>query len=378
MTANRSLSIVKALHEAGHTAYYAGGYVRDCLLGILSHEVDIATSASPEEVQRLFPKTIPVGISFGVVIVVIDNESFEVATFRKDHSYDDGRHPNGVDFSSAEEDARRRDFTINGLFFDPLTEEILDFVDGKRDLKQRIIRAIGNAEERFTEDRLRMIRAVRFATNLGFRIEESTRKAIEHHASTLFPSVSMERIWQEFGKMRHMDQAVIMLHRFGLLQTIFPELAEAPLSLIEERVEPFSRFPQETPTILYLREVLPDTNDLVRYMRASRQDQHLLDYFDTTCADLYDWVQFYKEEKHALYLAIEEAKGRSIEEHRNRLALLRPHIERERPVIDATTLIKRGIKPGPEMGRLLREGERLAINEGLSKEELLRRLLSHS
>jgi len=375
MTAKKSLSIVKKLRDAGHLAYYAGGYVRDLLLGSTSSEVDIATSALPEEVQKLFSKTIPVGISFGVVIVIIEDEPFEVATFRNDGIYLDGRHPQNVHFSSPEEDAQRRDFTINGMFFDPITEEILDYVNGQEDLKKRVIRAIGDPEKRFLEDRLRMIRAVRFAARLGFRIDEETADAIQKYASTLFPSVSMERIWQEFGKMKHMDRAMVMLQRFGLLQTIFPQLSRVCLEEIERRSAPFAHFPEKTPTILYLREILQERSDLVAYMKASNQDQKLLDYFDTRCNDLYDWTQFYKSPHIDLFLAIEEAKGRSIEEHRARQKQLAPHIERKKPVVDSGTLKEAGIQPGPEMGRLLHEAERLAINENLSKGEILDRLL---
>ena len=373
MTTKKSLKIVKALKDAGHIAYYAGGYVRDLLLGTHSTEIDIATSATPQEVQSLFLKTIPVGISFGVVIVVLEDEPFEVATFRSDGAYLDGRHPDHVDFSSPEEDAKRRDFTINGMFYDPLTNQVFDFVNGEADLEKRVIRAIGNPEERFTEDRLRMIRACRFAARFGFRIEEETEKAIEKHASTLFPSVSMERVWQEFGKMKHMDQAINLLHRFGLLQTIFPQLKDVSL---EEKTKSFENFPKETPAILYLREILPDTQDLVAYIKASKQDQKLLDYFDTKCVDLYDWTQFYKNPNCALYLEIEKAKGHNIREHKERQKKLALHIARREPIVTSLMLKEVGVQPGPEMGRLLHQAERLAINENLSSAEILKQLLN--
>ena len=375
MTTKKSLNIIQKLRDAGHTAYYAGGFVRDHLLGKKSDEVDIATSAPPQEVQKLFPKTIPVGISFGVIIVVIDNVPFEVATFRSDGAYIDGRHPTDVHFSSPEEDAQRRDFTINGMFLDPLTEEVLDFVGGQEDLKKGIIRAIGDPVKRFTEDRLRMIRAVRFAARFGFEIEEETAKAIEQNAHTLFPSVSMERIWQEFGKMQNIGQALLMMHRFGLLQTIFPALAHTSLEEIEKKVKPFSHFPKETPTILFLREILPNSQELVAYMRASNQDQKLLDYFDTICIDLYDWTQLYKNANSSLFLEIEKAKGHDIQEHLQRREKLKSHIERTKPVVTSAMLKDRGIHPGPEMGQLLQKAERLAINENLSSEAILKQLL---
>ena len=372
MTTKKSLKIVQTLRDHGHIAYYAGGFVRDLLLNQKSDEVDIATSASPSEVQKLFAKTIPVGISFGVVIVVIDNVSFEVATFRSDGAYVDGRHPQGVHFSSPEEDAQRRDFTINGMFFDPLTEEILDFVGGQEDLQKKIIRAIGDPQKRFAEDRLRMIRAVRFAARFGFTIESKTAEAIKKYAHLLFPSVSMERVWQEFNKMIHIDQALLKMREFGLLQTIFPQV---DFSHLEECVKPFPKFPKETPTILYLREILPDTKNLIVYMKASNQDQKLLDYFDKTNHDLYDWTQFYKSPHHSLFLEIEKAKGHDIGEHIKRIEMLKSHIERDRPVVSSAMLKERGIEPGPKMGQLLEQAERLAINENLSADEVLKRLL---
>jgi poly(A) polymerase len=144
--------ICKTLLDHGYIAYFAGGWVRDLLLGRQTDEIDIATSAPPYIIQELFPKTIPVGIAFGVVIVVKEGINFEVTTFRKDHIYIDGRHPTGIDFSTPKKDAERRDFTINGMFYDPLTQTIYDYIGGQEDLKNGIIRAIGNAHERFLED----------------------------------------------------------------------------------------------------------------------------------------------------------------------------------------------------------------------------------
>jgi len=194
-------AIVKKLQEAGYIAYFAGGWVRDFILQKPSDDIDIASSATVEEIQRLFPKTIPVGVAFGIVIVVQDGHQFEIASFRKDRGYVDGRRPVGIDPATPEEDAQRRDFTINGMFYDPVQDKIFDFVDGIKDLKKGIIRAIGDPKARFTEDRLRMMRAVRYSTRFNFPIESDTLQAILSQAETLLPSVAMERIWQEFKKM---------------------------------------------------------------------------------------------------------------------------------------------------------------------------------
>src|ERR1044071_2811963 len=160
--------IVRKLRAAGYDAYYAGGCGRDLLGGKPPKDIDIATDARPEAVQKLFPRTYAVGAHFGVIVVLENEIQFEVATFRSDGAYLDGRRPTEVHFATAKEDAARRDFTINGMFFDPENEEVIDFVGGRADLKAGIIRAIGDPAQRFAEDRLRILRAVRFSTVLGF------------------------------------------------------------------------------------------------------------------------------------------------------------------------------------------------------------------
>src|SRR2546430_13841785 len=177
--------IVRKLRAAGHVAYYAGGCVRDLLSGKPPKDIDIATDARPEKVQKLFPRTYAVGAHFGVIVVLENGLQFEIATFRSDDVYLDGRRPSEVHFSSPEEDARRRDFTINGMFFDPAKNELIDFVDGRTDLKAKLIRAIGDPTKRFSEDRLRMLRAIRFATVLEFEIEKETWNALAENAGSI-------------------------------------------------------------------------------------------------------------------------------------------------------------------------------------------------
>src|ERR1700678_3922236 len=175
----RARDIVAQLQRAGHTAYFAGGCVRDRLLGKEAKDYDIATSALPEQVQKLFPRVTDVaGKCFGVVRVMAGDESFEVATFRQDGPYKDGRHPESVRFATAEEDAQRRDFTINGLFYDPVAEKLIDYVGGEADLRAKVLRAIGVPADRFGEDQLRLLRAIRFAARLNFKIEPYTWEAI--------------------------------------------------------------------------------------------------------------------------------------------------------------------------------------------------------
>jgi poly(A) polymerase len=160
--------IVRTLREAGFDAVYAGGCVRDLLRGVAPADYDIATSATPGAVQALFPRTVAVGVQFGVVRVMVGRSAYEVATFRADGAYLDGRHPEGVRFCGRQEDAARRDFTINGMFFDPLAGEVIDTVGGQEDLARGVVRAIGDPAARFGEDRLRLLRAIRFACRFGF------------------------------------------------------------------------------------------------------------------------------------------------------------------------------------------------------------------
>src|SRR5450432_3827066 len=188
--------IVTRLRDCGHVAYFAGGSVRDLVRGQVPKDIDIATDARPEDVQKIFARTYAVGAHFGVIVVLEHGFQFEVATFRADGAYLDGRHPNEVHFSSPEEDARRRDFTINGMFFDPPNEKVIDFVGGRADLAAGIVRAIGVPAERLAEDRLRLLRAIRFATVLEFEIEPLTWEAIVRAAGTI-GKISAERIREE-------------------------------------------------------------------------------------------------------------------------------------------------------------------------------------
>ncbi len=221
-------AIVARLREAGHVAYFAGGCVRDRLLGVARphDDYDVATSARPEEVQRLFPRTVAVGAQFGVILVIEDELRVEVATFRADDAYVDGRHPVAVRFTTPEEDAARRDFTINGMFADPFDWRVLDFVGGRRDLEGRIVRAIGEPRRRFAEDRLRLLRAVRFAARLGFDVERETAAAIREMAPAIH-EVSAERIGEEVVKMLTEGaarRAFELASELGLLREILPEI----------------------------------------------------------------------------------------------------------------------------------------------------------
>lgn len=222
-----ALEVVKRLQNEGYIALFAGGCVRDELLGREPKDYDVATDAFPEEVEALFPKTLPIGKAFGVIAVIDGKEMIEVATFREETGTLDGRHPETIQFSAAEEDARRRDFTINGMFYDPVKKELHDYVHGRRDLKNRMITAIGNPEERFREDHLRMLRAVRFTHTLGFTLDPATAAAIRSMAC-LVEKISAERIEAELTRTltesAKPGDALRHLHELGLLNYILPEL----------------------------------------------------------------------------------------------------------------------------------------------------------
>ncbi|MYA80662.1 MAG: CCA tRNA nucleotidyltransferase [Acidobacteriia bacterium] len=223
-----SLEIINTLRSHGHEAYWAGGCVRDRLLGIAAKDYDVATDATPENLLRYFPDAIRVGAQFGVVLVRRDCVDVQVATFRSDHDYRDGRRPEGVTFTrNAKEDVGRRDFTINGILFDPVGKKYLDYVEGRADLTDRRIRAIGDPHKRFAEDKLRMLRAIRFAARLGFEIEAATFEAIQKQAPTI-KQISVERIRDEISRILCEDGArrgFELLDETGLLKVILPEVS---------------------------------------------------------------------------------------------------------------------------------------------------------
>ncbi len=224
-----AVGVVRRLREAGHEALWAGGCVRDELLGLAPKDYDVATDARPEQVQRLFRRTVAVGASFGVVEVLGPRPfAVEVATFRSDVSYSDGRHPDAVVFSSAREDALRRDFTVNGMFFDPLTDTLHDFVGGRADLHAKVLRAIGDPFRRFAEDKLRMLRAVRIATRFDFALDPATAAAIEKMAPEIV-GISAERVADELRKLLVLPRRARGMRLFmdlGLAAALVPELLE--------------------------------------------------------------------------------------------------------------------------------------------------------
>lgn len=396
--------IVRRLVAAGYIAYFAGGWVRDYVMKRPSEDIDIATDAPPQVVQELFKHTIPLGLEFGMVIVVMNGHNFEVTTFRRDINYENGRKPQKIELSTPEEDALRRDFTINGMFYDPLTDTIYDYVNGMQDIQKGIIRTIGDPHERFTEDRLRMIRAVRFASRFDFAIDDQTQQAIAQNALTLFPAVAMERVWQEFNKMvrfPRFDQAVIAMHRLGLLPVIFPELETTHVHDIQRHVDVYQHFSLESPVILYLMELFPKTSlnellQLCRYLKASGEDLKQVEYtfkgkqlleqqeVQPQSITQVDWVYFYADRfftgtfQTLLARYPKEQRDRLYAWHMKQRDRLMTHIQRitlKKPLVTATLLQKHGIQPGILMGTLLKLAENLVIEQDLQDGQIAIALL---
>ncbi|HEV7736584.1 MAG TPA: hypothetical protein VGO47_04330, partial [Chlamydiales bacterium] len=306
--------------------------------------------------------------------------------------------PSRIEFTTADEDAKRRDFTINGMFYDPLTGKILDFVEGKQDLEKQIIRAIGNPHQRIAEDRLRMIRAIRLACRFHFKIDPPTAQAIRDHAQELFPAVAIERVVQELekglksGKLRTM---LIRLHEFDLLPAIFPSLQGVPLQEIEHRLACTHHFSKEVPLIAYLLELFPRSDlqvklDLCKFLKLPNQDQQFVQFLtkaeelhaSDTPVELITWAHFYSNQWASVALEILAAHVREKESffatHAKRKLVLQGSVDRiqkRAPLITSKDLLNAGIVPGKKMGILLQEAERIAINEQTDDKKVVLDLL---
>jgi poly(A) polymerase len=381
--------IIQVLQDEGYTAYFAGGWVRDYLLGHPSSDIDIATDAPLPVILDLFPRTQLVGMVFGVVIVQMNGHNYEVATFRKDVSYSNGRSPDRIEKATPEEDAERRDFTINGMFYDPLADKVYDYVGGMEDLKKGLVKAIGNPFDRFQEDRLRMIRAVRFSSRFNYRLDPDTEEAIREYAYSLFPSVAAERIYQELSKMAdypHFDTCLNDLFRLNLLGEIIPQLKNIHLHEFREKTAHFERFPDGTPMIVYLRETfkhlpLKEQLDICENLKATVKDRELVAYLGREEPLLagkrsdHDWAHFYANPSHIYALAAGHETALPHEERKKRLQDPIRRIREKRPLLTSRHLMEAGIAPGVDMGRLLKEGEKMHINNDLnSAEEILEEL----
>lgn len=288
-------SILKKLSEEGFTAWLAGGCVRDFLMQKAPKDFDVVTNAKPQEIEKLFPKALEVGKKFGIIILPFDGFQVEIATFRKDGEYKDGRHPESVSFATPEEDAKRRDFTINALFFDPEKKEIIDYVDGQLDIRKGIIRTVGAPEKRFDEDKLRVLRAFRFCSQLGFAIEEKT--FLKARDFSLKP-VSKERIRDELTKLlrgANAVEALSLIEQAGILSELLPETEESiylktgagaelpPWILTKVLLQKSHELPSEVLLafllVPFLKSLGPARLDeFSERFKLSREDGNILDY----------------------------------------------------------------------------------------------------
>jgi len=370
MKPDSAIEIIKELRHHGHEAYLVGGCVRDMVMKIEPADYDIATSAHPEEIMQVFPKTRSVGVQFGVVLVIYRGYPFEVATFRSDEAYVDGRRPTGVVFTDAKQDVLRRDFTINGLLYDPISETVIDYVDGQSDIRARIVRAIGDPHARFEEDKLRILRAIRFGARLGYTIEQQTWNAVQAMAPKIH-QVSGERIREELGRILTEGQAALgmrMMDASGLRKEILPELVwndhiehsvrfirtgaqpdfamgillhDTPINDVRKIVERLKFSRAEMNHIIALVENLPrfsairqmSVSSLKRFFRTSRFEDHLAlarIHLITAGSDLSDY-DFAHRKQH-------EWSDDDI---------------RPVPLITGDDLIQMGFAPGPQFKQIL-------------------------
>jgi poly(A) polymerase len=388
--------IINTLKKNGYIAYFAGGYVRDYLLNHKSDDIDIATDAKPEIIEKLFSHTIPIGKAFGIILVIIDGSQYEVATFREDFDYVGGRKPKKVSFTNEQTDAQRRDFTINGMFYDPIEDKVIDYVKGKEDLEKKVIRAIGDANKRFKEDKLRMIRAVRLSSRFGFEIEENTKKAILKYSKKLFPSVSIERVVQEFTKMQKykgFKDSLLMLFEYGLLQTIFPVLEGVSFNEIEKRLKYIDDYPNDVFVIAHLLNLfenlsLKEKINLCRYLKLSNKEIIFVTFLhnslnilnDLDNVDDYSLALFFSDSNSEIVLQIFEVHINKENRKKTMLFLdkkneeLKEYIQRiidKDPIVKAKHLKLLGIKDSPIMGKLLKLAEKISVNYKLQDVELI-------
>jgi poly(A) polymerase len=394
-----AVEVVQKMRAAGFTAYWAGGCVRDQLLGRTPKDYDVATNAAPAQIQKLFGhrRTLAIGTAFGVITIKGPKAAgmIEVATFRKDAAYSDGRHPDSVTFSSAEEDAGRRDFTVNGLFYDPIEERVIDYVGGQDDLAARRLRAIGNPRERFAEDKLRMLRAIRFSAALNFALEESTLAAIQEMAADI-TAVSAERIAMEIRRMLVEParvEAVCLLLESNLAPFVLPEIIpadgemrqklEESLAVLERLVEP--NFPLALMTLIH-RLVSPEASAVIsRRWKLSNEESERVYWLLQHQSSLADpkslrWSQLQplliSDGIDDLLTFLEAAAPADEAAAYCREQLKRPREELDPPpLVTGEDLIALGIPQGPQYRVLLEEIRREQLDGNLlNREDALHRL----
>lgn len=398
-----ALEIIRRLRAQGHVALLAGGCVRDRLLGLAPKDFDVVTDAVPERVLEIFPRARNVGAKFGVVLVRRFGHDFEVATFRADGPYSDGRHPDSVKFGSDIEDARRRDFTINGLFLDPVDDRILDYVNGRPDIEAGIVQTIGDADQRFEEDHLRMLRAVRFAARLGFTIDPKTAESIRRHAHQLV-TISAERVWMELEVILSEParargwQLLVDTGLRAHLSTAWPHSPAADLAIIA-RLDALQKQPVSPSLALSaaLRALDKKTvAGVCRSLRLSNRSSKAVNWLiaslpvvgDEANLDLaglktlmaeQPWPELLELLRVDLVAAGEELT--SYERLTARAETISDDCIAPPPLLDGDRLASLGVEPGPRMGEILDAVYREQLNERIETSEqaeaMARRLIDN-
>jgi poly(A) polymerase len=368
-----AIKIIRRLQSAGFEALLAGGCVRDMLLRRRAQDYDVTTNAEPKDVMSLFRRTLTVGAKFGVVIVLMESSQVEVATFRTETGYCDGRHPENVKFSSAAEDAARRDFTVNGMFYDPVKRQLYDYVSGQKDLEKKLLRTIGNPEERFGEDYLRMLRAVRFSTVLGFAIELATFEAICKNSGKI-SRVSGERISIELeGILSNPNRAtgLALLVESGLLKAIFPSLTAQQVQIGLDTIKNLSKQADyalvlaclfagcETDDAIEQFQVLKLSRNQTRHIQFLLENRGRLLDEKLSLANLKKLLaEPYFSDLYKLHRALRKANGQSmsaLNKIRSRIKSLCGIELKPKPLLNGHDLMKLGVVPGPALGRLVDE-----------------------
>lgn len=370
MKPDSAIAIVQELRSRGHEAYLVGGCVRDMVMGIEPADYDIATSAHPEQIIRIFPRTETVGAQFGVVLVIYHGYPFEVATFRSDVAYVDGRRPTGVVFTDAKQDVLRRDFTINGLLFDPIEKRVIDYVNGRADIEAKVIRAIGDPRARFEEDKLRILRAVRFGARLGYTIEPATWQAVREISAKIH-QVSSERIRDEISRILTEGQAARgfrMLEDAGLRAQMFPELEWTEhLDRCLEMI-PAGSAPDFAMGVLLHETRVDRAEEIVERLKFSRAEIHhvtalvgnLAKFSEIHHMSISRLKRFFRMTRFGEHLELARihaiAAGEDIENYSYASRKFQEWTEEEiapRPLISGEDLISLGFVPGPRFKEIL-------------------------
>lgn len=414
---DRARAIVKILQDKGYQAVFAGGCVRDAVMGKPPKDYDIATDAHPEDIESIFPNTIAVGKAFGVMIVQKEQEEFEVATFRQDQEYTDGRRPEDVEFCSARKDVQRRDFTVNGLLWDPVDQSIYDYVNGREDIQKETIRTIGDPDERFSEDYLRMIRAPRFAAQLGFRIEGKTKSSIKNHAGNI-QDMAEERIQEEMDRLLQTEnpgRGVRLLEELNLLEHVLPDVYEL-VHLEEDHHRAFDHIPAALDAMVgyggsiacgyslllhdvvrsecpeedrtqcapysYRQQTGERVNTLLRELRVSNDRRQSVVWTVKTLPVIFHEDQLSLARKKRIvtnssWTVLRDAAKSIIDinmsdcaDRLQNLIDLKQHADKDElspePLLNGYDLMKMGMKEGPELGEVLRKIRTAQLNEEIT------------